>query len=177
MLTELSLNWLYQAQYKWRRVYKEFSPASHILVKQVFSPVEVSVISAAFLGTINSAVPCPVPRKVLCTSLRPGCLTSAKAAQGLCSSQQFLNLCMSSEFLDLPRLGPHVLYSHFPSSTSFSDWRSWVTWEGTTLQWFHLTYSSSVDVIPKFKMNISNMLPFTFSLISFAEHTASRKRA
>lgn len=177
MPSELSLNWLYQVQYKWRRVYKEFSPASHILFKQVFAPVQVSFISAAFLGTMKSAVPWPVPRKVPYASSRPSCLTSARAAWGLCSSRQFLNLCMSSEFLDLLRTGPHALHPYFPSSESFSGWRSWVTWEGTTLQSFQLTYSSSVNIIFKFKMNISNMVPFTFSFLPFVEHTASRKRA
>lgn len=136
-----------EAQQKWRNVYKEFSTASHILFKQVFVLVQVSVMSVAYLLTINSAVPCLVPRKTLCTSLRPGCLTSAKAVQGLCSAQQFLSLCMSSELLDLPRMGPHVLYPNFPSSESFSDWRSWVTWKGTTLLRFHLTYSSSSNII------------------------------
>lgn len=94
-----------------RTFYKEFSPARHILFKQVFTPLQVSVMSAAFIGTINSAVPWSVPKKALCTGL-----TSAKAAQVLYSTEQFLNLCMNSEFLDLPRQVLHV-----PSSASFSE--------------------------------------------------------
>lgn len=37
-----------------RKFCKEFFPARHVIFKQAFTPLQVS---AAFIGTINSAVP------------------------------------------------------------------------------------------------------------------------